>query len=131
MCCLRDAPLGADYHETCARQMFGTEIVPAIELELSKLHTVAVATIGHASLSGVQKKISAKLSSDRMTLQVATTDAVLNFSAALAFIRLNIVLDFVVVVFGVESGLEGRSSDGIKCSKPRASRSPTLTTSYP
>jgi serine/threonine-protein kinase HipA len=38
---------------------------------VSKLHTAALAMVGHASLSGAQKKISVNLSADRETLQVA------------------------------------------------------------
>ncbi|OYV76315.1 MAG: hypothetical protein B7Z74_00600, partial [Deltaproteobacteria bacterium 21-66-5] len=45
--------------------------MPKLDIEVSKLHTAALAMVGHTSLSGVQKKISVNLSADRETLQVA------------------------------------------------------------
>ena len=44
--------------------------MPHLDIELGKLHTAALAMVGHTSLSGVQKKISVGLSADRETLQV-------------------------------------------------------------
>jgi serine/threonine-protein kinase HipA len=40
-----------------------------VDLELAKLHTVALAMVGHTSISGMQRKISAGLSADRATLR--------------------------------------------------------------
>ena len=60
-----------DYHDRCLRGLFRTSKVPTLEIEVSKLHTAALAMIGHTSLSGVQKKISVNLAADRATLQVA------------------------------------------------------------
>ncbi|HTU27275.1 MAG TPA: hypothetical protein VMF30_17840, partial [Pirellulales bacterium] len=60
-----------DYHPRCLRALFGTAKVPQLNLTLGKLHTAALAMLGHASLSGVQKKLSVNLSTDRETLQVA------------------------------------------------------------
>ena len=59
------------YHPRCVRQLFGTRRVPGIDVELAKLHTFGLAMVGRTSLSGVQRKISLGLDSDRMTLQVA------------------------------------------------------------
>lgn len=53
--------------------MFGTAKAPDLDIETSKLHTAALAMVGHTSLSGIQKKISVNLSVDRATLQVAAT----------------------------------------------------------
>jgi serine/threonine-protein kinase HipA len=50
--------------------LFGTTQVPEIDLELAKLTTVALAMVGHTSLSGVQRKVSMGLVG-RATLQVA------------------------------------------------------------
>lgn len=69
--CLQDSG-EADYHPRCLRTLFGTTRVPIIDIETSKLHTAALAMVGHTSLSGIQKKISVKLSVvNRATLQVA------------------------------------------------------------
>jgi serine/threonine-protein kinase HipA len=60
------------YHQRCVRELFGTTQVPVIDVELAKLHTVALAMVGHTALSGIQRKISIRLDSDGRTLQVAT-----------------------------------------------------------
>jgi serine/threonine-protein kinase HipA len=44
--------------------------LPTLDLDLAKLHTVALAMVGRTSVSGVQRKISLGLSTDRMTLRV-------------------------------------------------------------
>ncbi len=68
--CLRETD-GEDYHPVCLRRLFGSGRLPALDVELSKLHTAALAMVGHTSLSGAQKKISISLTADRATLQVA------------------------------------------------------------
>ncbi len=60
-----------DYHAACLRGLFGAAKVPQLNISLSKLHTAALAMVGRTSLSGVQKKISVTLATDRETLQVA------------------------------------------------------------
>jgi serine/threonine-protein kinase HipA len=62
-----------DYHPRCLRALFGTSKAPRFDVEVGKLHTAALAMIGHTSLSGIQKKISVDLSADRETLQVAAS----------------------------------------------------------
>jgi serine/threonine-protein kinase HipA len=70
--CLREVSGGGDYHPRCARTLFGTTRPPVAEdLDLAKLHTLALAMAGRTSLSGVQRKIAVNLSADRRTLQVA------------------------------------------------------------
>jgi serine/threonine-protein kinase HipA len=69
--CLENVRGEKDYHERCMRALFGTAKVPKLDIELSKLHTAALAMVGHTSLSGIQKKISVNLAADRATLQVA------------------------------------------------------------
>jgi serine/threonine-protein kinase HipA len=71
--CLRDVPGEGRYHPQCLRRLFGTERVPHIDVELAKLHTLALAMVGHTSLSGVQRKISLRLDTERNTLQVAVS----------------------------------------------------------
>ena len=69
--CLENVRGDKDYHDRCMRALFGTAKVPKLDIEVSKLHTAALAMVGHTSLSGIQKKISVNLAADRQTLQVA------------------------------------------------------------
>jgi serine/threonine-protein kinase HipA len=69
--CLGDVPDDNDYHVRCLRELFGTSKVPSLAIEVSKLHTAALAMVGHTAISGVQKKISVGLTADRTKLQVA------------------------------------------------------------
>lgn len=69
--CLQNVRGEADYHARCLRALFGSGKAPRLDIELGKLHTAALAMVGHTSLSGIQKKISVGLSTDRATLQVA------------------------------------------------------------
>jgi serine/threonine-protein kinase HipA len=75
--CLGDVPADSDsgdtpYHPRCASRLFGAPRAPAIDLDLARLHTVALAMVGHTSLSGVQRKVSVGLTADRATLRVVT-----------------------------------------------------------
>lgn len=69
--CLREVAGEGRYHPQCLLRLFGTERVPRIDVELARLHTLALAMVGHVSLSGVQRKISLRLDTERNTLQVA------------------------------------------------------------
>lgn len=69
--CLEPAS-GDSYHPKCVRELFGTSHLPSIDIELAKLHTVAMAMVGHTALSGIQRKISLRLETESRTLQVAT-----------------------------------------------------------
>lgn len=59
------------YHARCVQHLFGSAQPPKLDIEIGRLHTAALAMVGHTSLSGAQKKISVNLSTDRETLQVA------------------------------------------------------------
>jgi serine/threonine-protein kinase HipA len=61
------------YHPRCARALFGSTRIPKLNIEMGKLHTAALAMVGSTTLSGIQKKISLGLSTDRQTLQVAAS----------------------------------------------------------
>ena len=72
--CLKELRSESDdrgYHPRCLRELFGVSRVPTLDIELARLHTAGLAMVGHTSLSGVQRKVSVKLSFDRATLQVA------------------------------------------------------------
>ena len=60
------------YHSRCAKSLFGSNIVPELDLEEGMVQTAGLAMAGRSSLSGVQKKISVKISHDRRTFLVAT-----------------------------------------------------------
>jgi serine/threonine-protein kinase HipA len=70
--CLRPVDDDDRYHAACLRDVFGVASVPTIDVELAKLHTLALAMVGHTSLSGVQRKISMQLEKESRTLRVAT-----------------------------------------------------------
>ncbi len=69
--CLNDVPGDEDYHARCLRSLFKTSKVPALDVEISKLHLAALEMVGHTSLSGIQKKITVNLAPGRATLRVA------------------------------------------------------------
>lgn len=62
------------YHGRCLVELFGTPEVPAVDAELARLHTLALAMVGRVSVSGVQRKLSVRLTADRATLQIALGD---------------------------------------------------------
>ncbi len=71
--CLGPVRDDSRYHPRCLRELFHTTKVPTIDLDIARLHTAGLAMVGHTSLSGIQKKISVNLATDRATLQVAAT----------------------------------------------------------
>jgi serine/threonine-protein kinase HipA len=52
--------------------LFGTEEAPSIDVDLARIHTLALAMVGRVSISGVQRKLSVTLTADRATLRLAT-----------------------------------------------------------
>lgn len=60
----------SEAHARCARQMFDAPGLPELDLDLARLHTVGLAMVGHSSLSGVQRKVSLRLSGPRATLRL-------------------------------------------------------------
>ena len=68
--CLEPVRGEAAYHPRCLKTLFDTGKLPTLDIDNSKLHTAALAMVGHTSLSGIQKKISLGLASDRATLTV-------------------------------------------------------------
>ncbi|NQU23937.1 MAG: HipA domain-containing protein [Candidatus Nealsonbacteria bacterium] len=71
--CLGSTQRDADYHAACIESLFGTEVLPAINVSLRELHKIAVKMAGKMSISGMQEKVSLKLSPDRARLIVAAT----------------------------------------------------------
>jgi len=62
------------YHRRCLEQLFGTARLPAIDVDLARVHTLALAMVGRTSLSGVQRKLSVQLDATRATLQIAVAN---------------------------------------------------------
>lgn len=62
------------YHATCLETLFGTSTMPVLDIELSKLYSLAASKMaGKMSLSGAQEKVSLTLSPDKRVLEVAET----------------------------------------------------------
>ena len=74
--CLRPLAAGDGYHARCVRALFDARRPPTVvDVDLAKLHTLALAMVGRQSLSGVQRKVSVGLTADKQTLQVALGDS--------------------------------------------------------
>ncbi len=70
--CLRPIAAGESYHARCVRALFDSRRAPTVvDVDLAKLHTLALAMVGRQSISGVQRKVSVGLTADKQTLQVA------------------------------------------------------------
>lgn len=70
--CLRVHDAALDHHPDCARWLFGTPKPPAIDIDLARMTTFALAMTGRTSLSGVQQKLSLGFTPDRLRLTVAS-----------------------------------------------------------
>jgi serine/threonine-protein kinase HipA len=71
--CLRSAAGGIDYHPQCLESLFGTKAFPRLDIELSKLMGLATEMAGKMSISGVQEKVSLRLSDDKSRFEIAPT----------------------------------------------------------
>ncbi|MEZ6069468.1 MAG: HipA domain-containing protein [Pirellulales bacterium] len=58
------------YHKKCLKTLFDTGRLPRLDIDTGKLHTAALAMVGHTSLSGIQKKISLGLDAKKTALTV-------------------------------------------------------------
>ena len=63
-----------DYHAECLESLFGTPILPVLDIELSKMMGLAAEMAGKMSISGVQEKVSLRLSDDKSRFEIAPTD---------------------------------------------------------
>jgi len=72
--CLGNLPGDEEYHPDCIESLFATTTLPRLDVELSKLYSLAASRMaGKMSISGVQAKVSLALSSDKSALEVAAT----------------------------------------------------------
>lgn len=74
LACLRPTTTG-DYHERCLRTLFGTRRPPVVDLDQVRFQSIALATIGRSTVSGVQRKISVGLRTERQTLTFVESEA--------------------------------------------------------
>jgi serine/threonine-protein kinase HipA len=61
------------YHAGCTETLFGTATLPTLDIEFSKLMGLAAEMAGKMSISGVQEKVSLRLSGDKNRLEIAST----------------------------------------------------------
>lgn len=66
-------PTGDDppYHPACLESLFGSDTLPRLEFSLPSLLRLATDMAGKMSISGIQEKVSLKLSNDKSRLEVA------------------------------------------------------------
>ena len=70
--CLQPGSLDNGYHRKCMNELFGASNAPTIELDTGIVQAAGLAMAGRSSLSGVQKKLSVKLSGDLRSLQIVS-----------------------------------------------------------
>ena len=68
--CLDPLRRDSRYHRRCVVALFGGARVPRIDVDRTKLHTLAGAMVEHTSLSGTQRKISLGFTQDHACLRV-------------------------------------------------------------
>jgi serine/threonine-protein kinase HipA len=67
--CLGTLDEGREHHPSCLKNLFGTTRPARVDIKVAQLTAIAAAMAGRTSMSGVQRKISVGLSSDRLTLR--------------------------------------------------------------
>ncbi len=65
-----DAASDESGHVRCREELFGTRETVTIDLDTARLHTLALATVGTTTMSGVQRQLSAGLDRNTLTLRV-------------------------------------------------------------
>jgi serine/threonine-protein kinase HipA len=63
----------AEYHQKCIDSLFGTSHLPTLNVNTQELYALAAKMAGKMSISGVQEKVSLKLSKDKASLAVAAS----------------------------------------------------------
>ena len=71
--CLMPAGGGSLYHPECLETLFGARTLPRLEFSLAMLMRMATDMAGKMSISGMQEKVSLRLSDDQTRLEVAPT----------------------------------------------------------
>lgn len=60
-----------NYHARCLESLFGAPAIPALDIELSRIMGLAAEMAGKMSISGVQEKVSLRLSADKSRFEIA------------------------------------------------------------
>ncbi len=71
--CLQPANGQPPYHPECLEAIFGSRTLPRLEFSLPALMRLATEMAGKMSISGVQEKVSLRLSDDKARLEVAAS----------------------------------------------------------
>jgi len=71
--CLKAAVGNLDYHSECLESLFGTDTLPLLDIDLGGLTAVAAQMAGKMSISGIQEKVSLRLSNDKALFEIAPT----------------------------------------------------------
>ncbi|MGL4464041.1 MAG: type II toxin-antitoxin system HipA family toxin [Planctomycetia bacterium] len=71
--CLQPTAKADGFHPNCMERLYGAKKEPVLRFKPSELYAVAAGMAGKMSISGVQEKVSLKLSQDRSALEVAET----------------------------------------------------------
>ncbi len=73
MVCLCPTTDTSEYHVACLQALYGAKSVPSFRYDAGELYRVAAQMAGKMSISGIQEKVSLRLSADRSRLEVAAT----------------------------------------------------------
>jgi serine/threonine-protein kinase HipA len=71
--CLRSTDGSLDYHSACLKSLFGTDSLPLLDIDLRNLMASAAQMAGKMSISGIQEKVSLRLSGDKSRFEIAPT----------------------------------------------------------
>ncbi len=69
--CLRPTSDAPPYHAACLESLFGAHNLPRLDFSLPALMRLATDMAGKMSISGIQEKVSLRLSDDKTRLEVA------------------------------------------------------------
>jgi serine/threonine-protein kinase HipA len=69
--CLELTDAAAGYHPACCESLFGTPLLPTLDVGFKELYKIAVQMTGKMSISGLQEKALLKLSEDKAKLLAA------------------------------------------------------------
>lgn len=71
--CLNPTAKDGNYHPECLELLLGIQSLPVLDIGLSKMMGLAAEMAGKMSISGVQEKVSLRLSDDRSRFEIAPT----------------------------------------------------------
>jgi serine/threonine-protein kinase HipA len=69
--CLKSTAGSLDYHPACLESLLGTKTIPLLDIGFAELMGLAAEMAGKMSISGVQEKVSLRLSDDKSCFEIA------------------------------------------------------------